>query len=128
MTLLVSCRTAPPPACSTGDRFAGVAPLATSTGGIRAIYATSDVPGRLEASTMLLIRVVLSARTRNDPHLVFIDADGDRTTGMWTQQSSISASGWDLQIDADGGLLTHAGPPTKWDWKPASASGYAYSK
>lgn len=55
---------------------------------------------------------------------VFVDNDNDRSTGMWTFQSPLSASGWDLLIDGAGKLYRHDGPPNVWRWQAVSAPGF----
>lgn len=110
-------------ACGAQGRFDGVAPLVTGEREVQAISATSDVPGDLQRSETLFVRVAFD-RAVNPSASVFIDADGDRMTGMWTLQSSISSAGWNLLADGDGKLLTHAGTPNVWQWRDAGAQGF----
>jgi hypothetical protein len=55
-------------------------------------------------------------------HQIFLDTDGDRSTGMWTYQSPVSAAGWDLLVDTDGGIYRHTGPPTVWRFEPTGVN------
>jgi hypothetical protein len=67
---------------------------------------------------------VLAASGRSRPAQVFVDSDGDRDTGMWSFQSPLSGSGWDLLVDGEGRLYEHAGPADAWDWEPVKATGF----
>ena len=51
-----------------------------------------------------------------------IDTDGDRMSGMWTLQSHLSASGWNLVVDSAGTILRHRGPPTRWNFEEVGAA------
>lgn len=78
---------------------------------------TGDAP--LESITLGRDDDVLVARvitTDGEATSVLIDADDDRDTGMWSQQSPISASGWDVLVDHEGAMYRHDGEPTEWAW------------
>ena len=60
--------------------------------------------------------IVATVTTSGVTPSVLIDADDDRDTGMWSQQSPISSSGWDVLVDSEGAMYRHAGEPTEWAW------------
>src|SRR2546430_1341743 len=114
----------PSPGKATTTRPAGDGPPPAS--------ATAPHPARLDAPTTrdgrwsevrgawtdggdgrLAVRVLLR---RDVPVHLVLDTDDDRTTGMWTYQSPVAASGWDALVDASGATYAHAGPPTVWSW------------
>ena len=71
----------------------------------------------------MMVTVTLGSGHRRPPQ-VFVDTDDDRGTGMWTFQSPLSASGWDLLVDEDGELYRHDGPANAWRWRAVDAPGF----
>lgn len=98
--------------CAAANRPSTV-PLATSDGPVRALAAArAPVPG-----TDRSVLVVEGTLAEGMPAQLFVDLDGDRGTGMWTLQSSVSAAGWDLFVDTGGQAFRHAGAPNEWKWE-----------
>lgn len=117
-------------ACSAGDDRAWRSSVAAAAGGptgdgLTVSVAPSSVVGPLGGGATIVVTVAdLPGPARSQ---VFIDADGDRETGMWTFQSPLSASGWDLLVDGDGKLYRHDGPPSRWTWRLMERSTYQHT-
>ncbi|MBI4259941.1 MAG: hypothetical protein HY658_05190 [Actinobacteria bacterium] len=123
--VMTACPSAPRP-CGDDGRWRDVAPLVAGDGEVTAVFATSDRPGAIAESENLYVRATF-AGPEAPTHLMFVDLDGDRGTGMWTLQSPVSAAGWDLLVDQKGNLYRHDGPPNVWSWTPVDPPGYGRS-
>ena len=103
---LAGCGDDGPPACEAGGALTSV--------------ATGEPPLReLSIGTrdgVLVVEVTADSGTPN----VLLDIDDDRDTGMWSLQSPISSSGWDVLVTPDG-ALRHDGQPTEWAWTEVDA-------
>ena len=104
--VLAGCGDDGPPECEAGGDLTSVAtgapPLRELSVGMR--------------DGVLVVEVDADSGTPN----VLLDLDDDRDTGMWSLQSPISSSGWDVLVTPDG-VLRHNGLPTEWAWSNVDA-------
>lgn len=94
--------------------------------GVVVTLASAAALGPAGGPPALDVVVTLGSRRSQAPQ-VFIDSDDDRQTGMWTFQSPLSASGWDLLVDGEGQLYRHVGAANAWSWEAVTAPGFRRS-
>jgi len=126
--VLASCREpdavmgrAPSAACGGAADAVAPLPLVAGSGAVESLAAAASPTGAsLETASALVVRAGLTGPS-NPPQIV-IDTDDDRGTGMWTLQSPLSASGWDVLVDQRGKLYRHQGAPNEWRWSAVDAN------
>lgn len=103
--------------CVADDRLDFVK-LATGENPLRSLSMARD-------GEVLVVRVATDGTAPS----VLIDVDDDRDTGMWSMQSPVSASGWNVLVDDKGGVYRHDGEPNVWSWAdvavPDDGSGWS---
>jgi len=116
------------PACGSGAgpawRSSGPGVATDASQPRLAVSLVEMVASGTTAPTASLSVTVAPPPSRGGPPWVFVDSDNDRATGMWTFQSPLSASGWDLMVDGNGQLYRHTGPPNVWGWQAVTAAGF----
>ncbi|HSK22908.1 MAG TPA: hypothetical protein VK906_07025, partial [Egicoccus sp.] len=111
------------PSSSCADPAAPLAPpggweavpaAAVGHGAVRSLQLATDGPDDLGSARLLLVRAAIDGGA---PPEIYLDTVGGREHGGWTYQSALSASAWDLMVEADGRLFRHDGRPTTWTWR-----------